>query len=161
MTNSTVNEHEHNDKHNELHKGEEQKDGYGHPTKDSKPPENDKSKGKDKFGYHTLAKNVNSTDSALSKKPTKQNTTAPAVKKAEVPMKEPNRPAILLTGAHHARELITLQMTLYQILKLIHAGFITQQPKYRNLLAQNKYYVIPVVNPDGVAFIETEFGKNR
>ena len=66
-----------------------------------------------------------------------------------------------MTGAHHARELITLQMTLFQVLKLIHAGLITQQPKYRNLLAQNKYYVIPVVNPDGVAFIETEFGKSR
>jgi hypothetical protein len=26
--------------------------------------------------------------------------------------------------------------------------------KFKNLMAQNVYYIVPVVNPDGVAFIE-------
>ena len=30
------------------------------------------------------------------------------------------RPAIFMTGATHSRELITVQMTLYAALKLIH-----------------------------------------
>lgn len=152
MTNSTTaHDVEHNANPHDLSKGE-QKDGYGHPVKDQKPPEGDKGRGKDKYGYHTLSKN--STDSLApqsslsktNKQPAqnvaKANNVTNVAKPAEakkpappMPMKEPNRPAILIVGAHHARELITLQMTLYQILKLIHAGLITQQPKYRNLLA--------------------------
>lgn len=31
----------------------------------------------------------------------------------------PNRPAILITGAHHSRELITIQMVLFTLLKLL------------------------------------------
>jgi murein tripeptide amidase MpaA len=31
----------------------------------------------------------------------------------------PNKPAILITGAHHARELITIQMVLFTLLKLL------------------------------------------
>ena len=46
-----------------LVKGEEQKDGYGHPIKDKKPPEGDKSKGKDKYGYHGLTKNMTHNES--------------------------------------------------------------------------------------------------
>ena len=41
-------------KPHELVKGEQQKDGYGHPVKDGKPPEGDKAKGKDKYGYGTF-----------------------------------------------------------------------------------------------------------
>ena len=33
--------------------------------------------------------------------------------------------------------------------------------KARNLLAQNKYYVLPVVNPDGVALIENDYLNNH
>ena len=33
-----------------------------------------------------------------------------------------SKPAILITGAHHARELITVQMVLFSILKLIQGG---------------------------------------
>lgn len=44
---------------------------------------------------------------------------------------------------------------------MIHGGLISQQPKFRNLLAQNIFYVIPVVNPDGVAMVEREFFKTN
>jgi len=45
------------------------------------------------------------------------NTTSKAKPKPEGPIP---RPAILLTGATHARELITVQMNLYTALKLLH-----------------------------------------
>lgn len=64
------------------------------------------------------------------------------------------RPAIFLTGAHHARELITIQMTLYTALKLIHQATVANDEKYQNLLMQNIYYIVPIVNPDGVNLIE-------
>jgi murein tripeptide amidase MpaA len=69
------------------------------------------------------------------------------------------RPAIFLTGAHHARELITVQMTLYSALKLIHQALVANDEKYQNLLMQNVFYIVPIVNPDGVALIERDFLK--
>jgi len=37
---------------------------------------------------------------------------------------ESQAPAILITGAHHARELITVQMVLFSILKLLQGGIV-------------------------------------
>ena len=37
---------------------------------------------------------------------------------------------------------------------MLHGGLVHQDPEYLELLTQNKYYVIPVVNPDGLAEIE-------
>jgi murein tripeptide amidase MpaA len=56
--------------------------------------------------------------------------------------------AILLTGAHHSRELVSVQMPLFSILKLLH-GALHQDQESINLLRMNKYYVLPVVNVDG------------
>lgn len=94
----------------------------------------------------TLPANA-TTPEKLSKKPTKEG---------PIP-----RPAILLTGATHARELITVQMNLYTALKLLHQGIINKDEKYQNMLLQNIYYIIPVVNVDGVALIEKEFPKSK
>lgn len=66
------------------------------------------------------------------------------------------KPAILLTGAHHSRELASIQMPLYSLLKLLH-GMVHQQRETMNLLIQNKYYFIPIVNVDGVAEIEEHY----
>lgn len=63
------------------------------------------------------------------------------------------KPAILLTGAHHSRELISIQMPLYSLLRLMH-GLVHRKREIMNLLIQNKYYFIPIVNVDGVAEIE-------
>jgi murein tripeptide amidase MpaA len=68
------------------------------------------------------------------------------------------KPAILLTGAHHSRELTSIQMPLYSVLKMVQ-GLIHGDQRYINLLAQNKYYVVPVVNVDGVATISDIFIK--
>lgn len=46
------------------------------------------------------------------------------VKNKGVNYKFMEKPAILITGQHHAREHITPEMTLYSILKMIHGGLI-------------------------------------
>ena len=58
------------------------------------------------------------------------------------------RPAILIDGAHHARELTTISMVMYQIL---HIAFnYERNEKYTvNLLKNSVVFVIPVVNIDG------------
>lgn len=35
-----------------------------------------------------------------------------------------NKPAIMLTGAHHSRELVSIQMPLYSLLRLLHGGIV-------------------------------------
>lgn len=75
--------------------------------------------------------------------------------------KDLKRPAIVVTSATHARELITIQYSLYQILNLLHGSLVRKEPKFRNLLAQNKYYVIPMINPDGLALVEDHFVENN
>jgi len=72
---------------------------------------------------------------------------------------DPVMPAIMLTGAHHARELLSVQMPIYSILRMLHGGIIHNDEKYQNLLIQNKYYVMPVTNVDGLADIEQHFEK--
>ena len=70
-----------------------------------------------------------------------------------------SKPGILLTGAHHSRELASIQMPLYSVLRLLQGGIVNNQPKFRAMLAQNKYYIVPVVNVDGLAFIEDQYLK--
>lgn len=67
------------------------------------------------------------------------------------------KPEILITGQHHSRELITSSMALYSVLKMIHGSLVHNMDKYRGLLTQNKYFVIPTVNVDGLAFIEDTY----
>jgi hypothetical protein len=61
-----------------------------------------------------------------------------------------------MTGAHHSRELITIQMVLFQALKLLQDGILNNKNETVSLLKQNKYYFLPVLNVDGLAFIEKE-----
>ena len=70
-----------------------------------------------------------------------------------------SKPAILLTGQHHAREVITSSMVLYTILNMIHGGVLHTNGRESKLLMQNKYYIIPTLNVDGLAYIEDSFVK--
>jgi len=72
---------------------------------------------------------------------------------------DPVMPAIMLTGAHHAREFASIQMPLFSILRMLHGGIIHDSEHYRNLLIQNKYYLVPIVNVDAVAHIQEVFEK--
>ena len=40
------------------------------------------------------------------------------------------KPAILLTGATHARELISTSLATYEMLKMIGLGYVRKEPKY-------------------------------
>ena len=68
-----------------------------------------------------------------------------------------DKPAILMTGATHARELISTSLNLYTMLKLLKKGAITKDPQYEKLLNQNKYYFVPILNVDGVSLIEDKW----
>jgi hypothetical protein len=48
-------------------------------------------------------------------------------------------------------------MVLFTALKLIHGGLVHKDQRYQNLMAMNKYYVIPSINVDGVNFIEEKY----
>jgi len=41
------------------------------------------------------------------------------------------KPAMLLTGATHAREMISTTMVTYQLLKLIQQGYVKKTPQYK------------------------------
>lgn len=72
-----------------------------------------------------------------------------------------DKPAILITGATHARELISTSFNIYQILKLIKKGKVDEVDKYSSLLKNNKFYFIPILNVDGVALIEKGWEENH
>jgi len=70
---------------------------------------------------------------------------------------EPKK-AILMTGAHHSRELVSVQQPLFMLLDLLH-GFVQNDPEKMLLLARNKYYIIPMVNVDGSFTIYDQYEK--
>lgn len=72
-----------------------------------------------------------------------------------------NKPAFLMTGATHARELISTSFNVYQMLKLILKGEVNKIDKYEELLNNNKFYFIPILNPDGVAYIEKHWVEDK
>ena len=73
---------------------------------------------------------------------------------AEAPKPKQAKPAILMTGATHARELISTTQNLYEIMKLIKVGWIEKDPEELKLLNQNRFLFMPILNVDGVALIE-------
>lgn len=70
------------------------------------------------------------------------------------------KPAILITGQMHSREVITSSMVLFSLLKMLHGGVLHKNQRDFNLLVQNKYYIIPTINVDGLAFIEDQYLKD-
>ena len=44
---------------------------------------------------------------------------------------------------------------------MLHGGVVHKNPYYQSLMQSNVYHFLPVVNPDGMAFIEKEFPKNQ
>lgn len=66
-----------------------------------------------------------------------------------------------MTGATHARELISTTQNLYEIMKLIKLGWIEQDPEELKLLNQNRFLFMPILNVDGVALIEQYWQENH
>ena len=62
--------------------------------------------------------------------------------------------SILMTGATHARELISTSQNVYELLQLLQLGEVKKDQKWSQLLEQNKYMFMPVFNVDGLNYIE-------
>jgi murein tripeptide amidase MpaA len=58
------------------------------------------------------------------------------------------RPAILINGMHHPRELTTLSMCVYTYLKLLFK-YVHNDPETVYLLKNTAIFIIPIVNFDG------------
>mmetsp|Transcript_16396 Transcript_16396/g.27778 ORF Transcript_16396/g.27778 Transcript_16396/m.27778 type:complete len:371 (+) Transcript_16396:236-1348(+) len=71
---------------------------------------------------------------------------------------QPKNNSILLVGAHHSRELVSVQMPLYAILDLLH-GLVHSDQEKTVLLKKNKYLVIPFINTDGSYTIYEQYMK--
>ncbi len=74
----------------------------------------------------------------------------------------PNRPQVVINGAQHAREWISVSVTLYLAYALV-AGYSTDT-RVQRYLDRLEVYLVPVVNPDGYLFSWTTdrlWRKNR
>ncbi len=63
-----------------------------------------------------------------------------------------NKKGVLITGAHHSRELTSISMNLYLIMKICY-GIVNQDPETMLMLNNTNLYFIPVVNIDGFKHI--------
>lgn len=70
------------------------------------------------------------------------------------------RPAILLTGAHHARELTSIEMSYYTMLRLLF-DYVHGDKQAIQILKDSVIFVIPVVNVDSFDAIATHFNKTK
>ena len=61
------------------------------------------------------------------------------------------RPGIFVNGAHHARELTSISMVTYIMLKVLHSK--------DKLLEQSILYFLPIVNIDAVTYMAEEYEK--
>jgi len=70
--------------------------------------------------------------------------------------------AVLMTGAHHARELVSVQMPLYVILDLLHALVQNGNDggETIEILKRSQIWTIPFVNVDGSFTIWDHWQKN-
>ena len=62
----------------------------------------------------------------------------------------------MIDSAHHPREVTTIAMTLYSQLRILHA-FEHKDPQMGIILKQTAITFIPLVNPDGFAFISKHY----
>ena len=60
------------------------------------------------------------------------------------------KPAVVLMSGHHSREVVGIPMAIYPVLKIIHGGLVHDNEHDLKLLKQNKYYIIPTINVDGL-----------
>jgi murein tripeptide amidase MpaA len=70
----------------------------------------------------------------------------------------PHKKGILITGAHHSRELTSISMNLYLLLKVCY-GYKIRDQQTMSLLNSSILYFVPVVNVDGFKHISDEYLK--
>jgi hypothetical protein len=74
---------------------------------------------------------------------------------------DPGKPALFVTGCHHAREWISVEVPLYIAEQLV-SGY-GSDPEITALLDRGEVWVFPVINPDGYKYTEIDrlWRKNR
>ena len=85
-----------------------------------------------------------------------------ALKISDNPSQDEDEPAMLLATNHHARELNTIVLALHSAKQLL-AGYATDV-KLKKLVDQNEIWVVPTMNPDGLAYVwstNNMWRKNR
>jgi carboxypeptidase T len=65
-------------------------------------------------------------------------------------------PEVLIAGCHHARELMTVEIPLYVMRRLLD-GYGTD-PVITDLVDTRDIWIIPIVNPDGHVYVEEHSG---
>ncbi len=73
-----------------------------------------------------------------------------------------NESEILIVGNHHAREIMTVEIPLYEIKYLVEN--YESDYRVRKLVDEREIWFVPVMNPDGLVYVEnndTMWRKNR
>jgi len=70
------------------------------------------------------------------------------------------RPAILINGAHHSRELTSIAMNVYTILRLLF-DYVKSDDQVEQLFLDSSIFFIPVVNVDGFEAIGNAYSKTK
>ncbi|CAI2361999.1 unnamed protein product [Moneuplotes crassus] len=81
-------------------------------------------------------------------------------KKFEEGDSKDNPPAILLTSAHHAREVVGVSMNIYVALELLY-NWVHDNPGTHTLLENHVLYFLPMVNVDGYYLISEGWEKSH
>lgn len=68
----------------------------------------------------------------------------------DVTVNDPRKPEILVTGAHHAREWISVETPVYFAKQLLN-NYETDD-SVRHLVDRLQIWIVPIVNPDGLVF---------
>jgi hypothetical protein len=103
---------------------------------------------------------ITAPESASDKAATQSLSLAP-IEGEQPAQKSSKKPAIFMTGATHARELISTSINMFKAVQLIQQGVINKDKTYENFLKDNKYYFVPILNVDGVALIEQGWEKDH
>jgi hypothetical protein len=77
-------------------------------------------------------------------------------------LEDGKKPAFLFTGAHHAREWISIEVPMGLIKRLVE-GYASDAA-IRKLVDEREIWIVPALNPDGVQHSQTEYTmwrKNR
>jgi len=77
-----------------------------------------------------------------------------AMKVSDNPDLDEKEPACLITGAHHAREWISIEVPM-EALKQYLEGY-GKDERLTRLVNEREVWFVPMVNPDGVTFSQTE-----
>ena len=79
-----------------------------------------------------------------------------AIKIAQNVAVQGTQPEYLVTGCHHARELMSVEVPLYLMRRLLDGYGV--DTLITRLVDERQIWIIPVVNPDGLAYVEQHNG---